>query len=104
MGDNLIDQPFICEQINLPYAKFAKKIDVKTLKRITLDVIDAPLRLDLDTGDESQSSNDKQLTFGALYQKIPTHKKATPLIVQNISAPISFVVLLHLANEQVCEL
>lgn len=38
-GDNLVDQPFMVEQIQLPFTKVAKKIDVKALKRAVLDMI-----------------------------------------------------------------
>lgn len=39
VGDNLVDQPQIIPTINLPYTKFAKKIDVKRLKSAIWDLI-----------------------------------------------------------------
>ena len=39
IGDNLVDQPQIIPTINLPYTKFAKKIDVKRLKSAIWDLI-----------------------------------------------------------------
>ncbi|KAI1305880.1 Condensin complex subunit 2 [Halotydeus destructor] len=101
-GDNLIDQPFTVEQINLPYAKFAKKIDVKTLKRVISDIIDeAPSSSQetLATGDIA-SQPETKLTFTTLYSELPKHRRVTAQMSQNISAPIAFVTLLHLANEQ----
>lgn len=39
IGDNLVDQPQMIPTINLPYTKFAKKIDVKRLKCAIWDLI-----------------------------------------------------------------
>lgn len=39
IGDNLVDQPQIIPTINLPYTKFAKKIDVKRLKSAIWELI-----------------------------------------------------------------
>lgn len=40
-GAKLVDQPYTVEQINIPFAKYAKKIDVRLVKRCMLDVIDS---------------------------------------------------------------
>ena len=38
-GDNLVDQPYDINQISLPYARVAKKMDVKRLKKAIWDVL-----------------------------------------------------------------
>ena len=39
IGDNLVEQPYDLQQYNITFAKFAKKMDVKKLKRAMWDVI-----------------------------------------------------------------
>jgi condensin complex subunit 2 len=41
-GDNLIEQPYQIQHIDIPYAKFAKKVDVKRLKGLIWDVVQHP--------------------------------------------------------------
>lgn len=48
-GDNLIEQPYEIEHIDIPYAKFAKKIDVKRLKGLIWDVVQHPPENSLNT-------------------------------------------------------
>lgn len=39
--------------------------------------------------------------FSVLYKTLPSHSRISPSLAQNLSAPIAFVTLLHLANENV---
>lgn len=129
-GEHLIDQPYTVAQVNIPFAKIAKKMDVRKLKRAMWDLL-LPLQSTNVTlvanvtaingttsvsGDDlnqpqRKSTNDKtsideiepsispvHLEFSNLYQELPD--KISSKMANDLSKPIAFVTLLHLANER----
>ncbi|XP_054167114.1 condensin complex subunit 2-like [Oppia nitens] len=100
IGDNLVEQPYDLENILINFAKFAKKMDVKRLKKAMWDVI-IPLSEPLSPTTPELTIPRKSptnLNFTHLYKTLP--QKITPIMTQNLSAPIAFVTLLHLCNEK----
>lgn len=88
-GENLIEQPFLVAQVNIPFAKVAKKMDVRRLKRVIWDLL--PEKVDQDT-----SSIHKE--FSNVYTELPS--LVSTRMANDLSQPIAFVTLLHLANEK----
>ena len=95
-GANLVDEPDAIKQIDLPFAKYAKRMDVKRLKRAMLDLISNP---SLNDSLPASGSAADVIRFSDLYQELPA--KITPAMTKDMSPPIAFVTLLHLANENV---
>lgn len=100
-GNNLVDAPDPLNQIVLPYAKQAKRMDVKKLKREMLDLIKAPTALENTLPIEPSSSHHQPdiIYFKQLYSQLPC--KLPPSMAKDMSPQIAFVTLLHLANENV---
>lgn len=82
-GENLIEQPYTVTHINIPFAKIAKKMDVRKLKRVMWDLLLPP--------------EEKRLEFSNLYNELPV--RVSSKMACDLSQPIAFVTLLHLANE-----
>lgn len=161
-GENLIEQPYTVAQVNIPFAKIAKKMDVRKLKRIMWDLLLPPekrlelammmntnmnngvTRMDgdapptdlempndeaegldetviMDTEDVEQQQQQQQdstttvekskktpsptpsesavhLEFSNLYGELPV--RVSSKMANDLSQPIAFVTLLHLANEK----
>lgn len=121
-GEDLIEQPFTVAQVNIPFAKAAKKMDVRRLKRVMWDLLFPPEKrlsmtaaqeLDNDTqvapmetdGDQASktisptpSESPVHLEFSGLYGGLPV--KISPKMATDLSQSIAFVTLLHLANEK----
>jgi hypothetical protein len=96
-GENLVQAPDAIKQIDLPFAKYAKRMDVKKLKRVMMDLISNPsLNDSLPVSGESAAN---VIRFSDLYQELPA--KITPAMTKDMSPPIAFVTLLYLANENV---
>lgn len=140
-GEHLIEQPYTVAQLNIPFAKTAKKMDVRKLKRVMWDLLLPPdKRLDITTGQANQTviekstnnslgddnmSGDQQnetviengtskktpsptpselavhLEFSNLYGELPV--RVSLKMANDLSQPIAFVTLLHLANEKVSD-
>lgn len=157
-GENLIEQPYTVAHVNIPFAKIAKKMDVRKLKRVMWDLLLPPERRlgiqnnitvienvvpNEDNGGEINSSSknensimmggDEQqnetvimngvetqnrsemidktgpspapsepavhLEFSNLYGELPV--RVSSKMASDLSQPIAFVTLLHLANEKV---
>ncbi|RWS22412.1 hypothetical protein B4U80_07549 [Leptotrombidium deliense] len=96
-GDNLVAQPEAIEKIDLKYAKIAKKMDVKRLKRAMWDVLTATPCNTPNTESPSVEMT-SHVSFNELYKNVP--KMITKTMLENLSTPIAFVTLLHLANEK----
>lgn len=124
-GENLIEQPFPVTQIHIPFAKVAKKMDIRKLKRVmwellaltekVMDVTVQPMNSTeiegMDKTLEAQqivpkstsitptpSEPSLQLEFSNLYGSLP--ERVSPKMSHDLSQPIAFVTLLHLANEK----
>lgn len=152
-GEHLIEQPYTVAQVNIPFAKIAKKMDVRKLKRVMWDLLlPEEKRLDITTpanvtvveniledmdksketdctvltnghptvlsGDEpndtviengdptkkgdpspAPSESAVHLEFSNLYGELPV--RVSTKMASDLSQPIAFVTLLHLANEKV---
>lgn len=149
-GEHLIEQPYTVDQVKIQYAKVAKKMDVRRLKRIMWDLLlpeekrlETPLPANttvieniLDkskgtdctvltnghstvlSGDElnetviangndgtakgdpspAPSESAVHLEFSHLYGELPV--RVSSKMANDLSQPIAFVTLLHLANEK----
>lgn len=157
-GENLIEQPYTVAQVNIPFAKIAKKMDVRKLKRIMWDLLLPPERrleqtmlgnefhnlaqdgdrtnvtingrnsaepqevseisdtgqdqtviMVTENGDQQTKQGKKtpspapsesavHLEFSNLYGELPI--RVSSKMANDLSQPIAFVTLLHLANEK----
>ncbi|XP_064209523.1 condensin complex subunit 2 [Anguilla rostrata] len=101
--DNLVPEPQKVNKIEINYAKMAKVMDMKRLKNtmwsLLTDCLDKPLK-ETEGAETTQVSGEKAFsqTTKTLLQRLP-HTMA-----QNMSVPLAFVALLHLANEKNLEL
>ncbi|KAJ8286162.1 hypothetical protein GJAV_G00035220 [Gymnothorax javanicus] len=101
--DNLVPEPQRVNKIEINYAKTAKKMDMKRLKNtmwsLLTDCLDKPQQ-EAEVAESMQVSGEKAFsqTTKTLLQRLP-HTMA-----QNMSVPLAFVALLHLANEKNLEL
>uniref|UniRef100_A0A6Q2XS92 Condensin complex subunit 2 n=1 Tax=Esox lucius TaxID=8010 RepID=A0A6Q2XS92_ESOLU len=93
--DDLVPEPHRVNKIEINYAKTAKKMDMKRLKNtmwsLLTDSIENPAKVK-----SSEVSGEKVFsqTTKTLLQSLP------PTMAQNLSVPLAFVALLHLANEK----
>ncbi|KAM6944201.1 condensin complex subunit 2 isoform 1-T1 [Lycodopsis pacificus] len=101
--DDLVPQPHRVNMIEINYAKTAKKMDMKRLKNNMWTLLtESP-----DKSTEEEDTVEKQEVCGekvfsqttkTLLQRLPN------MMAQNLSVPLAFVALLHLANEKNLEL
>ncbi|XP_052772258.1 condensin complex subunit 2-like isoform X2 [Mya arenaria] len=116
-GNTLLAQPYKVAKIDIDYAKTAKKLDVKRLKSSMWHLLKAsPKTSDQPQGTEEGNENNSasvepspgpssenkemqgQTTFQKLLDDLP--EKVSGQTAKNLSVPIAFVCLLHLANEK----
>ncbi|XP_037339617.2 condensin complex subunit 2 [Pungitius pungitius] len=101
--DDLVPEPHRVNQIEINYAKTAKKMDMKRLKTnmwtLLTESPENPAEED-DAGEKSGVCGEKVFskTTETLLQRLPN------TMAQNLSVPLAFVALLHLANEKNLEL
>lgn len=103
-GTNLIDAPDPLNQIVLPFAKHAKRMDVKRLKKSMLELIKLPISQNdslIPSQDEPATQTDEPIKFKELYTQLPS--KISKPMAKDMSPQIAFVTLLHLANENVSQ-
>lgn len=104
-GEHLIEQPYTVAHVNIPFAKLAKKMDVRKLKRVMWDVL-LPQQSHNNTviqngGDDISAEKPEtpvNLEFSSLYGELPV--RVNTKMANDLSQPIAFVTLLHLANEK----
>ncbi|KAJ8005858.1 hypothetical protein DPEC_G00122280 [Dallia pectoralis] len=103
-GENdLVPEPHRVNKIEINYAKTAKKMDMKRLKNsmwsLLTDGIEKTAK-EVENIQSSEVSGEKVFsqTTRILLQSLP------PTMAQNLSVPLAFVALLHLANEKNLEL
>nr|XP_057925859.1 condensin complex subunit 2 [Doryrhamphus excisus]XP_057925860.1 condensin complex subunit 2 [Doryrhamphus excisus]XP_057925861.1 condensin complex subunit 2 [Doryrhamphus excisus] len=101
--DNLVPEPQKVNKIEINYTKTAKKMDMKRLKTnmwtlLTEESPENPTKVE--AVDTPEVCGDKVFsqTTKALLQRLPN------MMAQNLSVPLAFVALLHLANEKNLEL
>jgi len=99
VGDNLIEAPEGINQIVLPFARYAKRIDVKKLKRAIIDtIVEGPKESSFNENQENDFSSSVGVRFSEVFHDLPG--KIPPKMVQEVTPPIGLVALLHLANEK----
>ncbi|XP_056275217.1 condensin complex subunit 2 isoform X1 [Pseudoliparis swirei] len=101
--DDLVPQPYRVNKIEIHYAKTAKKMDMKRLKNnmwsLLTESSEKPTEEE-DTVEQPEVCGEKVFsqTTQTLLQRLPN------MMAQNLSVPLAFVALLHLANEKNLEL
>lgn len=101
IGDNLVAAPKLANKMSIEYCLKAKKIDMRQLKksiwRICTDNVD-PTNVNENTEPKIKESK----KFSDIYKTLP--KLLTKSNAKALSVPISFISLLHLANEKTLKL
>ncbi|XP_071793554.1 condensin complex subunit 2-like [Asterias amurensis] len=102
-GDKLVAQPHKVAKIDIQYARTAKKMDVKKLKAVMWEHLITEPEQDKENfpshNDLTKRTSVAGLqSFKDLYEQIPA--KLSRTMSKNLSIPIAFVCLLHLANEK----
>ncbi|XP_034548475.1 condensin complex subunit 2 [Notolabrus celidotus] len=101
--DDLVPEPYRVNKIEINYAKTAKKMDMKKLKTSMWTLLtESPEK----TPEEETTVENPDMcgekvfsqTTKTLLQRLPS------TMAQNLSVPLAFVALLHLANEKNLEL
>ncbi|XP_069022266.1 condensin complex subunit 2 isoform X2 [Embiotoca jacksoni] len=101
--EDLVPEPYRVNKIEINYAKTAKKMDMKRLKTsmwtLLTDSPEKPTEV-AETVEKSEVCGEKVFsqTTKTLLQRLPN------TMAQNLSVPLAFVALLHLANEKNLEL
>ncbi|XP_078312150.1 condensin complex subunit 2-like [Crassostrea virginica] len=127
MGDKLVSQPNKVAKIDINYAKTAKKLDVKKLKGVIWHLLTTKSKKGSENDPASGSMEESQaegprekpsenetdstkdggspgtdmngsLSFQDLLNDLP--QNVSTHMAKNLSVPIAFVCLLHLANEK----
>lgn len=102
--DNLVPEPHRVNKIEINYAKTAKKMDMKRLKNSMWTLLtespEKPNEQEVEAVEKPEVPGDKVFsqTTKSLLQRLPS------TMAQNLSVPLAFVALLHLANEKNLEL
>uniref|UniRef100_A0AAY4B2L6 Condensin complex subunit 2 n=1 Tax=Denticeps clupeoides TaxID=299321 RepID=A0AAY4B2L6_9TELE len=100
--DNLVPEPHKVNTIEINYAKTAKKMDMKRLKNTMWNLLTDTHDKAPEVNEEKQEEVPGEKFFSestrTLVQKLPTS------MANNLSVPLAFVALLHLANEKTLEL
>ncbi|KAG7489612.1 condensin complex subunit 2 [Solea senegalensis] len=101
--DDLVPEPHRVNKIEINYAKTAKKMDMKRLKNSMWSLLtESPEKPseEVETVEKPEVSGEKVFsqTTKTLLQRLPN------TMAQNLSVPLAFVALLHLANEKNLEL
>ncbi|XP_067396351.1 condensin complex subunit 2 [Emydura macquarii macquarii] len=100
---NLVAEPQKVNKIEIHYAKTAKKMDMKRLKRTMWDLLTDGQKEQLKQKEVAEKEPDSARVAGRkvfsgitkdLLQRLPS------VMAQNLSVPLAFACLLHLANEK----
>ncbi|XP_042893059.1 condensin complex subunit 2-like [Penaeus japonicus] len=105
--DNLVAAPNRVAKINIGYARTAKKVDMKKLKSTIWNLLaDPSTNKENEKGSENHVQPDAQqdkmdpnykIDFTRMYKDLPA--KLSSKMTENLSVPLAFIALLHLANE-----
>ncbi|XP_042215327.1 condensin complex subunit 2-like [Homarus americanus] len=103
--ENMVAAPNKVAKLNIGYARTAKKVDMKKLKGTMWSLLSDPT-----TNKENENQNENQaemdpnqiVSFSLLYKKLTP--RLSSKMQENISIPLAFSALLHLANEHNLEL
>ncbi|KAM6341897.1 condensin complex subunit 2 [Podargus strigoides] len=101
---NLIAEPQKVNKIAIQYAKTAKKMDMRRLKKNMWELLtDRPMKEAAAEAQDAEEEEDKSVVAGEkvlssitkeLFHRLPS------AMANNLSVPLAFVCLLHLANEK----
>ncbi|KAM6179152.1 condensin complex subunit 2 isoform 1-T1 [Rhynchocyon petersi] len=96
---NLVAEPQKVNKFEIHYAKTAKKMDMKKLKQSMWGLLTefSKKHTDAEKEEDAVDVADETL-FSGLTQELK--KSLPPLMAQNLSIPLAFACLLHLANEK----
>ncbi|KAG0718877.1 Condensin complex subunit 2 [Chionoecetes opilio] len=103
---NLVAAPDKVEKINIGYARTAKKVDMKKLKTALWDILSDPspekennkqLENKAEHSKRKKMDSSSDIDFSHLYKALP--QRISSSMSGNISVPLVFIGLLHLANE-----
>lgn len=98
-GFNLVDEPDSIRHVVIPFAKYAKRMDVKRLKRALFNRIEAGVVSPEDSFNGPSQEPEGSAKLTQVYVELP---REIPLqMTKDMSPAIAFVTLLHLANEKV---
>ncbi|KZC10888.1 Condensin complex subunit 2 [Dufourea novaeangliae] len=103
IGDNLVAVPKLTNKISIAYSVRANKIDMRQLKKsIWNRLITTNDKETINTQNmveqETENKMKEQKSFSEIYRELPN--MLTKANMEALSFPISFVSLLHLANEK----
>ncbi|XP_076669291.1 condensin complex subunit 2 [Andrena cerasifolii] len=106
-GDNLVALPKLTNKLSIAFSVRAKKIDMRQLKKsiwkcLNTDSDERTETVQSATNETAQQNVNTNMSgskrFSDVYKMLPT--KLTKMNAEALSFPISFVSLLHLANEK----
>ncbi|XP_008566128.1 PREDICTED: condensin complex subunit 2 [Galeopterus variegatus] len=103
---NLVAEPHKVNKIEIHYAKTAKKMDMKKLKQSMWNLLTEFSRKEADTEENRSETRKEGAPVEVAEEKLLSrltkdlHKSLPPLMAQNLSIPLAFACLLHLANEK----
>ncbi|XP_070621585.1 condensin complex subunit 2 [Erythrolamprus reginae] len=99
---NMVAEPQKVNKIEIQYAKTAKKMDMQRLKQTMWHILtEVPKTL---TGEESEGTERKTPSvstpknLSSIMKEL--HQRLPPVMAKNLSAPLAFSCMLHLANEK----
>nr|XP_033803511.1 condensin complex subunit 2 [Geotrypetes seraphini]XP_033803512.1 condensin complex subunit 2 [Geotrypetes seraphini] len=98
--DNLVDEPQKVNKIELHYAKTAKKMDMKRLKRSMWSLLTD--EQEKQTENETEVLKNERVMDERAFSGITRQllNRLPSVMAQNLSVPLAFACLLHLANEK----
>ncbi|XP_065601206.1 condensin complex subunit 2 isoform X3 [Cyrtonyx montezumae] len=99
---NLIAEPQKVNKIAIQYAKIAKKMDMKRLKQNMWDLIDIQENTAAEIEDVEKQSDASVVTGEKAFSSITKEliHRLPSVMAENLSVPLAFACLLHLANEK----
>ncbi|VEN62759.1 unnamed protein product [Callosobruchus maculatus] len=98
LRDNLVEAPQMVETEYVPYATKAKQMNMKKLKQAIWQYLTQSSEIVATQPGERRTGRVKETTFAALYSSLPEILTGKEKL--NLSCPLAFVALLHLANEE----
>uniref|UniRef100_A0A6V7JNY3 Condensin complex subunit 2 n=1 Tax=Bracon brevicornis TaxID=1563983 RepID=A0A6V7JNY3_9HYME len=103
IGTNLVEAPKLTEKIYIPFSQRAKTLDMRHLKKCIWESVSSTRDDKENVNDqEAKVNNDEPKPFVDIYSHLP--KKLSKNDAKELSFPIAFVSLLHLANEKTLKL
>ncbi|CAD1477010.1 unnamed protein product [Heterotrigona itama] len=99
-GDNLVAIPKLTNKISITYSTHAKTIDMRQLKKSIWKSLTKCNNTEITKNEEEKKIENR--SFNEIYKVLPN--LLTKTNIEALSFPISFVSLLHLANEKTLKL